>query len=395
MRRSALLLLIGLPILAAGIAPLAPASPVLNEELARARAEQAAAEREEAGLQRAAAKARNEAGRLRGEREAAAKGIDAAEARITAADAQLHLAAAYVAAHRDQLAQQQQPVSSLLAGLAVMADRPPLFALADRGSTDELVRIRILLGSTLPVIRARTANLSTELREGRRLQAQLAAARAELVGSRKNLVSRRAKFELLEKRALETAIAQGGRALGAGDVALSSSEDVERLLGGAEGGRDAAALAAELAALGAAPPRPAPPEGRAVIAVPFAYRLPTTAPVTRGFEAVDASGVKARGITLATPRGGAVVAPATGVVRFAGPFRDYDGILIIDHGGGWMSLIVNLTSEMSVGTRVEVGRPVGRALGPIDIELSQNGRRLSPALIAGSSVSLSKARKGG
>jgi septal ring factor EnvC (AmiA/AmiB activator) len=110
---------------------------------------------------------------------------------------------------------------------------------------------------------------------------------------------------------------------------------------------------------------------------------------------VDASGVKARGITLATPRGGAVVAPATGVVRFAGPFRDYDGILIIDHGGGWMSLIVNLTSEMSVGTRVEVGRPVGRALGPIDIELSQNGRRLSPALIAGSSVSLSKARKGG
>jgi septal ring factor EnvC (AmiA/AmiB activator) len=82
-------------------------------------------------------------------------------------------------------------------------------------------------------------------------------------------------------------------------------------------------------------------------------------------------------------------------VRFAGPFRDYDGILIIDHGGGWMSLIVNVSSTLKPGEKVQMGAPIGRALGPVEVELSQNGRRFSPALIAGSSQSLSNASKGG
>ena len=100
---------------------------------------------------------------MRAEQAAAAQEIEAAEARITAADTQLRLASAYVAAHRQRLAGEQRPVSSLLAGLAVMGRRPPLLAIADRGSTDELVKVRILLDSTLPVIRARTATLSAQL----------------------------------------------------------------------------------------------------------------------------------------------------------------------------------------------------------------------------------------
>src|SRR6185369_5692330 len=76
------------------------------------------------------------------EQAAAAQAIQAAEARISAANARLQLASAYVAAHRQQLANQQQPVSSLLAGLATMARRPPLLVLADRGGTDELVKVR-------------------------------------------------------------------------------------------------------------------------------------------------------------------------------------------------------------------------------------------------------------
>ena len=82
-------------------------------------------------------------------------------------------------------------------------------------------------------------------------------------------------------------------------------------------------------------------------------------------------------------------------MRFSGPFRDYDGVLIIDHGGGWMSLIVNVSSDLRPGQKVRVGQPVGRALGPLQVELSQNGRRISPAIIAGSSQNLSKNPKGG
>jgi murein hydrolase activator len=386
--------LIALPLLAAASAPLLPAGVPLDAELQQARAEQSAAEAEAAKLERVAAQAQGEAGRLRAEQAASAQNIEAAEARITAADTQLRLASAYVAAHRQRLAQEQQPVASLLAGLAVMAQRPPLLAIANHGSTDDLVKVRILLDSTIPVIRRRTAALSAQLREGQRLELAAAMARAELVQSRQDLVGRRQQFAALEQRALQMAAASGGQALGAGDVAIAAGEDVERLRDSQSGDRAAFALAAGLAGADPAPARPLAAEGPA-LRPPFLYDLPAAAPVTEGLAAVNASGVRSRGLTLATARGAPLTAPASGVVRFSGPFRDYDGILIIDHGGGWMSLIVNVSTELKPGDRVQIGQPIGRAVGPLQVELSQNGRRISPALIAGSSESLSNGAKGG
>jgi septal ring factor EnvC (AmiA/AmiB activator) len=386
--------LIALPLLAAASVPVQPAGVPLNSELQQARAQQSAAEAEAAKLERVAAKAQGEAERLRAQQAVAAQNIEAAEARITSADAQLRLASAYVAAHRQRLAEEQQPVASLLAGLAVMAQRPPLLAIASQGSTDDLVKVRILLNSTIPVIRRRTTMLSAQLNEGQRLQQAAASARAELVQSRQDLVGRRQQFASLEQRAVQMAAASGGQALSAGDVALAAGESVEQLQSAQANSRSIRAVAAQLASSEPAPPRPLGPEGSSPRA-PFAYDLPAAAPVTEGLAAVNGSGVRSRGLTLETSRGAAVTAPATGLVRFSGPFRDYDGILIIDHGGGWMSLIVNVSTELKPGDRVQLGQLVGRALGPLELELSQNGRRISPALIAGSSQSLSKGAKGG
>ncbi len=387
-------LLIALPLLAAASAPVQQAGVPLAAELQQARAEQSAAEAEAAKLEHAAAQAQGEAERLRAEQAAAAQNIEAAEAGITAADTQLRLASAYVAAHRQRLAEEQQPVASLLAGLAMMAQRPPLLALANQGSTDDLVEVRILLDSTIPVIRRRTATLSAQLNEGQRLEEAAASARAELVQSRQELAGRRQQFAALEQRALQMAAASGGQALSAGDVALAAGETVEQLQSAQANNRDIRALATQFASSEPAPPRPLRPEGPSLRA-PFAYELPAGAPVTEGLAAVNASGVRSRGLTIATSRGAAVTAPAGGVVRFSGPFRDYDGILIIDHDGGWMSLIVNVSTELRPGDRVQLGQPIGRALGPLQVELSQNGRRISPALIAGSSESLSNGAKGG
>ena len=108
----------------------------VDAALKAALAEQASADAETARLQQAAAKAQTEAGRLHAQQAAAAQAIDAAEARISAATARLRLASAYVIAHRQQLASEQQPVSSLVAGLATMARRPPLLDLDDRGGPD-------------------------------------------------------------------------------------------------------------------------------------------------------------------------------------------------------------------------------------------------------------------
>jgi septal ring factor EnvC (AmiA/AmiB activator) len=374
-------------------APAQQPSP-LDEAIRQARTEQAAAEAEAAKLERAAATARSEAERLHAEQAAAARAIEASEARITAADAELRLVSVSLAARRQQLAEQQRPISSLLAALAVMGQRPPLVAIADRGSIDEFVRVRLLLDSTMPVIRARTAALSTELSENERLEEAAVTAKSELVASRQDLLSKRNRFAELEGRAIAAANTSGAQALRVGDVALAAGEDVEKLRGGQAGSRAAAALASELARIDPAPARPVMPEGDAP-SVPFAYRLPIAAEVTDGLGSVNASGVRSRGLTLSTGRGQPVIAPADGIVRFAGPFRDYDGILIIDHGRGWMTLLLNLSSPLKPGDRVRLGDAVGRTLGALGVELSQNGRRFSPALIAGSSQNLSKGAKGG
>jgi murein hydrolase activator len=379
-------------LLAASAPAQQPGEP-LDRALQRARAEQATAERRAAELERSAGKARNEAERLRAEQAAAAQALEAAEARITAADAELRLVSAYLEQRRLQLAREQQPVAALLAGLAVMARQPPLVALADRGSTDDFVKVRVLLDSTLPVIRRRTASLSEALREGERLQEAAVAARAELVRSRQDLAAKRERFASLEREANRLALAVSGQALSAGDVALVAGEDVERLRGSAAGARAAAALAAALRQTEPAPPRPpAPP---AAVAPPLQYQLPAAADVTEGLGSVSANGVKSRGITLDTRRGAEVTAPASGIVRFSGPHSDYDGVVIIDHGRGWMSVLVNVSSQLRPGDPVRVGQPIGRALGPLHVELSQNGRRISPALIAGSSQTLSNNGKGG
>ena len=357
-----------------------------------AEAEARAAEAEQTRLERLAEAARSDAAKLRAAQVAAAQAIVAAEARISAADAADRLARARLADLNARLERRQRPVAALLGGLAMMARRPPLLALAERSSTDEMVRVRLLLDSTLPVIRSRAAELTAEVERLERFERRSALARNRLARSREQLRHRQQAFAALEARALRLAEARGAGALGAGDVALAAGEDLERLTGEAASAREAAGIARDLAALGPAPLRPsaAPPP-----APPLRYRLPTAARVTNGFGAVSDSGIRSRGITLATARGSPVAVPASGTVRFAGPFRDYDGIVIIDHGGGWMSLILNVSTPLKRGERVRLGGPLGRALGAIEVELARNGTRVSPALIAGSSQSLSNGGEDG
>jgi septal ring factor EnvC (AmiA/AmiB activator) len=117
--------------------------------------------------------------------------------------------------------------------------------------------------------------------------------------------------------------------------------------------------------------------------------------VTGGLGEVSDSGIRARGITLGTPRGSAVGVPASGTILFSGPFRDFDGVVIIDHGGGWKTVLVNAGSKLPRGSKVEIGDPLGIALGPVEVQLQHGGQAVSPALIAGSSAMLSNARKSG
>ena len=375
----------------AASAPVQPVAVPIDIQLRDASREAASAQAEQRRLESLAAEASDAAVRLRAEQLAAAQAILAAEARISAADAQANLVHAQLAEQRRKLADALAPVRSLLGGLFLTARRPPLLFLAEGESAEDLVRLRLLIDAAAPVIDARADALRRELQRIRALEEGALAARQAMASSRDELEQRREQFAALEARAIRLAEERRSQALGAGDVALARQEQMTGFEREMISGRAAASLARALAALGPAPlPPPAQPSRPEI-----AYRLPAKAAVTEGLGSVSASGIRSRGLTLATRRGAPLVAPASGTVLFAGPFRDYDGVIIIDHGRGWKSVLVNAASGLAKGSKVRMGQDLGIALGRVEVQLLRDGQTVSPAIIAGSSPMLSNGRKSG
>jgi septal ring factor EnvC (AmiA/AmiB activator) len=74
----------------------------------------------------------------------------------------------------------------------------------------------------------------------------------------------------------------------------------------------------------------------------------------------DEFGAPSKGIAVLAPAGGRVVAPFDGRIEFAGPFRGYGQILIIEHGDGYHSLLAGLERiDGVVGQWLVSGEPVG------------------------------------
>lgn len=385
MRR--LLLLAGLPLLLSSAPPPVPGETI-GASLARARAESRDAEERAARLEHAAAAAVNEEARLRAERLAAAAAIEAAEADIDLASATLDRARAALSLQQARLAKARAPVAALLAGIVTMARQPPLLALADGGSVEELVRVRALLDSTMPLVERRSAALRAEVAAGQHLAAVAGAARANLDSKRRQLGERQQRLAALERQAGQRGQQFASAALGQEDRVLAAGEDVASLGGEALAQRAALANARHVAALGLSPPRPIAGDSHPMPS-PIAYSLPSPAAVLAGLGSVNASGVSARGLRLATAKGARLIVPADGTILFAGPFRDQDGVIIIDHGRGWTSLLLGAATDLAKGSRVRRGQLLGRALGELTVELREKGQPRSAALIAGSSPALS------
>jgi len=375
----------------------APAQNVREEAaaLVHARRQAVVAEQRSAALEAAAARASDDAARARAAEAAVAARIQAAEAEIAAAHARIRLIEVMRARQRASLAEKQAPIARLAAALQTMARRPPALAIVQPGSLSDLVHVRTLLASTLPVIRARTAGLRAEVEEGDRLRRRADQAVAHLKAGQQRLEDRRLELVKLEaahrrrsQALVDSAMFEQDRAIALGEQA----RDIVDLLSELD---SQAALREQLAALPGPVPRP-PVPGRAAMpardmavrpAGRPAYRLPVVGRVVTGMGEVSETGVRARGITFATAREAQVVAPAAGRVAFAGEFRGYGRIVIIDHGGGWTTLITNLASVApGVGTRVDQGSPLGRAGArkpSVTVELRRAGQPVNIVAMLG------------
>lgn len=371
--------------------PLALAASASGSEWSRARAELAAAKAEAERLEQLERTARSAAERASAQRSAAAARVVAAEAAISAAAAELAARERLERAAEARLAERRRPVAALVAGIAELGRRPPLLTVADGTSAAELVRVRALLDTTIPHVRARSAALAAELAERRRLAGEARQAAGRLVAARRALAGEQRRLAALERAALDSASRSAAAALDAGDQVVRAGERAGDAAARARQARESGALGAILAALGPAPPRPFA-AGPASADTPFAYRLPLAARLVEGMGAVDENGVRERGLRMAARRGAATVAPADSVIAFAGPYRRHDGVVILDHGDGWMTVMTGVRARLPAGARLRAGEPLGVALGEVTIELSHRGTHVSPALAAARSLSIQAKR---
>lgn len=359
-----------------------PALLSAADPLATARAEAAAAEKEQGRLEGLIASAGSTQARLQAEQAAATQAILAAEARLAAIRFQALAAERQLATVRSRLAAEQRPAALLLAGVAHYGRRPPLLTLAGGSSVTDIVHLRALVDATLPVVKARTTGLRQKLAESERLAAQVAEASARAAAQQREVNSRQQRFAALESRLNRRLADLGQAALRAGDLALSEVAEANMAAGQALLRQRSRRTAAELEAIAPSPPRPFPPADRASSA-DFAWQLPLSGPVLNGLGEISASGVRSRGLVIGSRAGAPVLMPAAGTIVFAGPFRRHLSVLVLDHGGGWMTLMTEVRTTLPRGTRLSAGEPLGRSLGNVTVELSREGRPQPAALIAG------------
>ncbi len=379
-----------LPAVALAIALLAAGAAIaqsLSDEkqaLIAAKRDATAANARSAQYEAESARATEAAGKARAQAAAVAARIQAAEADIAAAEARIRIIEALRVRQRANLAAHQGPIVRLIAALQTMARRPPALALVQPGSMSDIAHVRALLRTTLPVVTERTQELRAEVERGRQLRVQADEAMALLKQGQERLQTERAGLVRLEaeqrqrsQNFTDSAMMESDRAIALGEKARDIV-DLMRVL------NDQASVRDRLISLpgpmlrpavpGQAPP---PPDRVPTPALPPNYRLPVLGQIVTGLGEVSDAGVRARGLTIRARGDAQVIAPAGGRIVFAGPFRSYGDIVIIDHGRGWTTLLTSLTTlSVSVGDQVTQGSPLGRTGGArptVTIELRHAG----------------------
>lgn len=268
------------------------------------------------------------------------------------------------AAVRASLAERRDVLAEVLGALQRMGLNPPPAILVKPEDALSSVRSAILLGAVVPGMRAQTDVLVANLKELTRVTASIEAERARMAATVAEQAAEKQRLTLLlqAKRKLqadtEEALAQekkNGLALAA--KAKSLKDLIAAIEKDAHDKRTAAA--AEPAAL------PVPEANQLTASVPFSalkgqVALPVIGKVKRRFGSSDGNGSALMGDMVATQSGSIVTAPADGKVLYAGPFRSYGQLLILDAGDGYHVVLAGMTGlNVASGQSVLAGEPIG------------------------------------
>jgi septal ring factor EnvC (AmiA/AmiB activator) len=325
-----------------------------------------------------------------------AKTIQSREAAILAAEDRLRNIEGEALRLRFDLAGRRASIARLLAGLQLIERNPPPALVVEPHDVLAALRGAMMFGTIVPQLKAEAAKLSRELARLDELRTRTADEQARLKDNLGRLTQARMELVELETRKKTLLAATGARlhaekaraeelASKAKDLKqLLASLEVERLKQEAEAEARARAKADEEAKVAAAKLKAdakaeEDAEARAEAEasarreaertrqprVAFAatrgrLQYPAQGKIIKTYGSNDGFGGKTRGVFVATRAEAQIVSPADGHIEFAGPFRSYGQLLILNAGGGYHVLLAGLgeiTAEQ--GQFVRAGEPVG------------------------------------
>ena len=276
---------------------------------------------------------------------------------------------------RGSLDSRRAEIVEVLAALQRAGRRTPPALLVRPEDALQSLRTAMLLGSVVPELRGRAERLAGDLGELVALRKTIASERDGLARDRDKSKDDQIRLAALvdERQRKQSATEKDMEAEGARALALSKQADgLQGLIARMEQDLKSAAKAAVAASLQGAPPaiNGKPNLGafkdpaRVSPAIAFAsakglFAFPVNGTKIREFGGSDGAGGVEKGISLATRAGSQVTTPCDGWVVYAGPFRSYGQLLILNAGGGYHVLIAGMERiSVNIGQFVLTGEPV-------------------------------------
>ena len=302
----------------------------------------------------------------------------ATEDRLTRLEERLKTLGESEAAIRRSLDGRRTVIAEILAALQRMGRRPPPAVLVNPEDVLAVIRTSMLLGAVVPELRGEVATLAGDLGELVRLRGLIATDREGLRNDLTGWAREQQRLDaLVAARRTRQAEVESGlaaervRAAELGNQARSLKDLLDRMeseVGAARRAAEETRAAAErearatqerFAAAGFRDPARLAPK------TPFAQirgevPRPVSGRLVRAYNQPDGNGGLTRGISFSTRPKAVVSSPADGWVAFAGPFRSYGRLLIINAGDGYYLLLAGMDQiSVEVGQFVLAGEPVG------------------------------------
>jgi septal ring factor EnvC (AmiA/AmiB activator) len=294
---------------------------------------------------------------------------------------------------RKSLDERRTVIVEILAALQRVGHEPPPALVVQPEDALRALRTAIMLGAVVPEMRGQADALAGDLADLLRVRKDIAAEHQRLARDLALLGREQLRMNLLvderQKKQADVEQALDTERQRAADLA-HQVDSLKDLIAKLEANVDSANRAAHLPARAVEEGRPdiaaLNDPGRLAPEVAFAatrgrLRLPVNGLRIREFGASDGVGGTQKGLSIASRTGAQITSPCDGWVVYAGPFRSYGQLLILNAGGGYHVLLAGMERiSVDLGQFVLTGEPVAVMGGGSQVSAAVATRSKQPVL---------------